>query len=422
MTTTTTTYDPIALGSLAFWHKTAAERERDFRVLRDQRPVSWHRPAEGTMLPMPEDSGFWAITRHADVLEVSKRPDDFCSGQGVIFEAVPELIIESASSFLVLDAPRHTQLRKLVSTAFTPRRVAMINDQIRSQAERLVDRLIDIGDCDFVAEFSRRLPQWTIYEMIGLPEDLRDAATDGADGMVSWGDEEVRAGREPEELLFESLLNLTRIALDLAADRRAHPGDDLMTGLVQAEVDGQGLTDEEIAAFFVLLSVGGNDTTRNSISVGMRALTENPDQRRLLVEELDAHIGTAVEEIVRWASPVMTFRRTATRDLELRGRQIREGDWVVMFYASANHDDRVFTDPDRFDVTRNPNPHVGYGGGGPHFCLGAMLARTQLRCVFSELMRRVPDLEVDEPVFLGGNFMNAVKSMPCRLNLTARAV
>jgi cytochrome P450 len=336
----------------------------------------------------------------------------------VLFEEIPQEVIEAASSFLAMDAPRHTQLRKLVSSAFTPRQIARINTQIENQAQRLVDRLIDTGDCDFVAEISRKLPQWTIYEMIGLPEDQREAATDAADGMISWADEDVRAGREPLGLIGHSLMTLTGIALDLAAARRAHPRDDLMTDLVHAEVDGQRLTDQEIAAFFALLSVGGNDTTRNSTSVAMRAFTEFPEQRRLLAADFDQHVGTAVEEIVRWASPVMTFRRTSTRDLDLHGQHIRAGDWVILFYASANHDDRVFTNPDTFDVTRNPNPHVGFGGGGPHFCLGAMLARTQLRCILDQLVHRVPNLEVGEPVHLVGNFMNAIKSMPCRLNLT----
>jgi cytochrome P450 len=420
MTPTRPAYDPVSLAPLSFWAKSAAEKELDFRVLRDERPVSWHPPAEGSMLPPPEDGGFWGITRHADVLAVSKRPKDFRSGQGVLFEEIPEEVIEASSSFLAMDAPRHTQLRKLVSSAFTPRQIARINTQVENQSRRLVDRLIDIGDCDFVAEVSRKLPQWTIYEMIGLPEDLRDAATDGADGMISWADEDVRAGREPLELIGHSLMTLTGIALDLATDRRAQPRDDLMTNLVQAEVDGQRLSDQEIAAFFVLLSVGGNDTTRNSTSVAMRAFTEFPGQRWLLRTEFDQHVGTAVEEIVRWASPVMTFRRTATRDLDLHGQHIRAGDWVILFYASANHDDRAFTNPSSFDVTRHPNPHVGFGGGGPHFCLGAMLARTQLRCILDQLLHRVPNLEVGQPTRLVGNFMNAIKSMPCQLNL-ARA-
>jgi cytochrome P450 len=201
-------YDPISLSPLSFWAKSPAEKDLDFRVLRRERPVSWHPPVEGTMLPSAQRDGFWAVTRHADVVDISKRPKDFCSGQGVMFDQVPAEIQEAASSFLAMDAPRHTQLRKLVSSAFTPRRIAQVDAQIEREATLLVDRLIDIGDCDFVAEISRKLPQWTIFDMIGLPGELRDAATDGADGMISWADEDVRGGREPVELLASSLTRI----------------------------------------------------------------------------------------------------------------------------------------------------------------------------------------------------------------------
>lgn len=418
MTHTRPGYDPVSVGSLAFWGKPAAERERDLRILRDERPVSWQRPAEGTMLPQEEGAGFWAITRHADIQHVSKNPKDFCSGQGIMIEDVPEDILEAASSFLATDAPRHTQLRKLVSAAFTPKQVKRIEAQIQDQARRIVDDLIETGDCDFVDEVARKLPMWTIYEMCGLPQEQRLPAAHAADGMVSWSDADVRAGKEPAELLNDSLITLITIGLDLAESRRAHPGDDLMTNLVNAEIDGEKLTDEDIAAFFVLLSVAGNDTTRNTITLGMKALTDFPDQRKILAADFDATIGTALDEFVRWVTPVMTFRRVATRDMELHGRQIREGDWVVMYYASGNRDERVFTDPMTFDVRRTPNQHVGFGGGGPHFCMGNMLAKTQLRAIFGELLHRVPDLRVGDPVPVVGNFVDGVKSMPCTLHLS----
>ncbi|MBN9735611.1 MULTISPECIES: cytochrome P450 [unclassified Pseudonocardia] len=410
-------YDPVSLAPIAFWAKSPEEREKDYAVLRELRPISWHPPAEGSMMP-PQQPGFWAVTRHADIVTVSKDAETFCSGEGITMEDIPSDILEAVSSFLATDAPRHTKLRKLVSAAFTPKRVKKIEDQIRNQAVRLVDQLIETGDCDFVEQISARLPQWTIFEMVGVEDqESRDLATKGAVGMVSWGDEEVLAGREPAELLTESLMALINVALDLAEARRAEPRDDLMTNLVQAEVDGEQLTDEEIAAFFCLLSVAGNDTTRNTTSAAMRALTVDRDQRALLREDFDGRIGPAIDEFVRWASPVMTFRRTATRDVELGGQLIREGEWVVLFYPSGNRDPEVFDDPMRFDITRSPNPHVGFGGGGPHFCMGNQLAKSQLRAIFSELLTRVPDIEVDEPVYLAGNFMQAIKSMPCRLNL-----
>lgn len=411
-------YDPVSLAPIAFWAKSPEEREKDYAVLRKHRPISWHPPAEGSMTPPQEGGGFWAVTRHEDIVAVSQDPETFCSGEGITMEDIPSDILEAVSSFLATDAPRHTKLRKLVSAAFTPKRVKKIEDQIRNQAVRLVDELIETGDCDFVKQISRRLPQWTIYEMVGVEDqESRDLATQGADGMVSWADDEVLAGREPAELMTESLMQLINVALDLAEARRTEPRDDLMTNLVQAEVDGEQLTDEEIAAFFCLLSVAGNDTTRNTTSSTMRALTVNPDQRALLREDFDGRIGVAIDEFVRWASPVMTFRRTATRDVELHGQHIRAGDWVVLFYPSGNRDPEVFDDPMRFDITRTPNPHVGFGGGGPHYCMGNQLAKTQLRAIFSELLTRVPDIEAGEPVYLAGNFMQAIKSMPCRLNL-----
>ncbi len=421
MTPTATTdrppYDEVSLSPLSFWAKSPDEREADFAVLRRERPLSWHPPAEGSMMPPEDGSGFWAVTRHADIVAVSKDPETFCSGQGIQMEDVPPDILEAASSFLATDAPRHTMLRKLVSAAFTPKRVRTIEDQIRAQARRLVDELVDTRDGDFVAQVSRRLPQWTIFEMMGVEDqDARDRATEAADGMVSWADEDVRRGREPAELLTESLMTLITIALEHAEARREHPADDLMSNLALAEVDGERLTDEEIAAFFVLLSVAGNDTTRNTISSTVRQFTLHPDQRRLLAADFDGRIGPAVDEFVRWATPVMTFRRTATRDVELHGRHVRAGDWVVLFYGSGNRDPEVFADPLRFDITRSPNPHVGFGGGGPHYCMGNQLARTQLRALFSELLTRAPGLEAGEPIYLAGNFMQAIKSMPYRLN------
>ncbi|HEV7791510.1 MAG TPA: cytochrome P450 [Pseudonocardia sp.] len=416
VTATRPDYDPVSLAPLSFWRQTPQEREASFRELRARRPISWHPPAEGSMLPQTEGGGFWAVTRHADIVSISKNTDTFVSGRGVILEAVPQELLDSAQSFLAMDAPRHTQLRRLVSSAFTPRRVKVIEEQIRGQANRLVGELIEAGDCDLVDQLARRLPMWTIFEMVGLSPESRDAATHAADGMVSWADDDVRGDLEPAQLLFQSLMTLHGISKELAASRRASPQDDLMTNLVQAEVDGERLTDEEIGAFFVLLSVAGNDTTRNTISHTAMAFTEFPGERARLLADFPGRIGTAVEEFIRWATPVMTFRRTAARDIELHGQDIREGDWVVMFYSSGNRDESVFSDPGRFDVLRSPNNHVGFGGGGPHFCLGNMLARTQLRAVWDELLHRVPNLEVGEPTYLVGNFMSAVKKLPCTLN------
>ena len=406
-------YDPVPLSSLSFWSLTADERDESFSELRRHRPVSWHPPFEGAMMPSLESAGgYWAVVRHADVVAVSRNPEVFCSGEGIMLEDVPPAVLDAAQSFLAMDAPRHTMLRRLVSSAFTPRQVARIEDQIVAQAVAIVDDALGgPAEFDFVNGVSKRLPMWTISDMMGVPLDAREAVTNAADSVVSWNDPDILGDRQPLELLLDSLVTMHTTARALAEARRVDPADDLMTALVQAEVEGERLTDDEICAFFVLLSVAGNDTTRNSISHGMKALCDHPDQRALLTRAFDEQIGTAVEEIVRWATPVMTFRRTATRDTEIAGQPIAAGDKVVMFYAAANRDETAFPHADRFDITRHPNEHVGFGGGGPHFCMGASLARRQLRAIFRELLHRVPDLELGAPELLVGNFIHGVTKM-----------
>lgn len=408
-------FDPVSISPLSFWQLTAEEREPYFKVLRDERPVSWHPPIEGSMMPAPVD-GVWAVTRHEDIVYLSKNPELFCSGRGVIIEPIPEEFLDASNSFLAMDGEKHSSLRRLISSVFTPRQVAKIADQVNNQAKSIVDDLVKTRDGDFVAQVSKRLPMWTIYEMMGLPPEKRYETTAFADGMVSWADEEVAAGREPAEVMNDSLVGLLTVGLELAEQRRAHPESDLMTMLVQAEVDGRRLTDDELGAFFVLLSVAGNDTTRNTTSLTTMALQQFPDQRALLEKDFDGHIKVAIEEFLRWSTPVMTFRRTATRDTVLHDQQIKEGDWVLMMYPSGNRDERVFDKPNAFDIRRNPNPHIAFGGGGPHFCMGAFLARMQLEAIFRELIFHAPTLRVGEPQYLTSNFMHAVKSLPYTLN------
>ena len=234
--------------------------------------------------------------------------------------------------------------------------------------------------------------------------------------MVAWADPDVAAGREPGEVLTESLVGLLDIGITLAQARRDKPENDLMTSLVQAEVDGRKLTDDELGPYFVLLSVAGNDTTKTTTTFTTIALDRFPEQKALLRNDFDGRINVAIEEFVRWTTPVMTFRRTATQDTELRGQHIRKGDWVTMVYSSANRDERVFANPYEFDITRSPNPHVGFGGGGPHFCMGAFMGKMQLESIFRELISRAPNLRVGEPEYLTGNFITAVKRLPYTLD------
>src|SRR2546421_8754976 len=397
------------LGSLEFWGRPAEERDRCFARMRREEPLSRHQPPEDILgLPEQERMSYWAVVRYDDVRRISRDPATFCSAQGVQFGDVPQELLEASQSFVAMDAPRHTKLRGLVSAAFTPRQVARIEEGIARNARQIVEAAAPTGGGDFVELIAKRLPLVTISDMIGVPDADREQVVADADLLVSVADPEVFGERAPIEMLGEAMWKLTEFAKDLAAQREKHPGDDLMTALVQAEVDGDRLTHAEIGAFFVLLSVAGNDTTRHSTSHAMRALTVHPDQRPLVLESP----ATAVEEFVRWATPVLTFRRTATRDVELHGQKIGEGEKVVLFYHSGNRDEDAFADPWRFDVLRDPNHHVGFGGGGPHYCLGASLARTQLRSIFTELLTRLPDIEADEPeLFRHASFIHGVKRM-----------
>ena len=413
----TRAFDPVDISSHAFWARPPAERDPVFARLRRERPVSWHRPAETNLLPNPDDPGFWALTRHADIVEASRNAEVFASGQefgGVMLEDAPPEVLEAAHSILAMDDPRHGRQRKLISSVFTPKRVARIEEQIREQARLIVDAVAPLGEIDFVEQVASRLPMWTISEMIGIEEADREKVAAAAAAMVSWNDAEFVGDGQPIQVLLTGLMTLHGVARELAATRRATPADDVMTALVQAELDGARLTDEEIVAFFVLLCVAGNDTTRQTASHTVLALRDHPDQRAALLEDFDGRAGPAVEEFVRWASPVLTFRRTARVDTEIGGQKIAAGEKVVLFYRSGNQDETVFDDPLRFDLTRTPNKHVGFGGGGPHFCLGSHLARTQLRALFGELLPRLDDLTVGEPEYLAGNFINGIKRLPAR--------
>jgi cytochrome P450 len=402
------------LGSLDFWGMPAQERDRYFAELRRDAPISRHQPPEDILgLPDQGRMSYWAIVRYDDVRRISRDPATFCSGQGTQFADAPPEFLEASLSFLAMDAPRHTKLRGLVSSAFTPRQVSRIEEGIRVNARTIVAEAAPSGGGDFVQLIAKRLPLVTISDMIGVPDSDRERVVAAADLLVTTSDPEAFGERPPIEVLGEALWTLTSFATELAAHRERNPDDDLMTALVQAEIDGERLTHAEIAAFFVLLSVAGNDTTRHTTAHAMRALSVNPDQRALLMADLDERMPAAVEEFVRWASPVLTFRRTTTREVELHGERLPAGEKVVLFYHSANRDDRAFDDPWRFDLTRDPNRHLGFGGGGPHYCLGASLARTQLRALFGELLRVVPDIEASEPELLRSAFIHGVKRMDC---------
>ncbi len=402
------------ISSLAFWSQPASARALTFAELRRSIPVSFQEPSDFGMVRSAR--GFWAVTRHADVVHISRTPELFCSGQGVGMGEIPVDLLELNASFLVMDAPRQTALRRVVSGAFTPRRVAQLQDRIQTEARRIVDEFVESGGGDVVQEFARKLPLWTISEMMGVPESMRGDLYSAAEAQIAAQDPEF-AGDDSEKaaIAIEAGMTMHRIAAELLAERRTNPGDDILSTLVNSELDGQPLSDQMLGGIFVLFSTAGNDTTKTTTSHAFKSFADNPAQWDLLVND-GSLLSTAVEELVRSASPVIHFRRTATTDTTLGDTQIAEGDAVVMFYESANHDESVFSDPDRFNITRSPNPHVGFGGGGPHFCLGANLARTQLRALFSRLAERVSSMECGEPDYLVSNFINGIKRMPVKVS------
>jgi len=408
-------YDPADISSRAFWSQTAAEREKTYAVLRAKRPVSWHQPVEDMLMKDPNDQGFWAVVRHADLVEVTKRHEDFISGEGIVMESMPQELLDAGQGFIAMDPPRHTKIRRLLSSAFTPKQIRRINDQIEANARRIVDGIAAKGEVDFVPEVAALVPMHNICDMMGIDEADRSKMAYEAQFAGAWNDPELMGDQEPLGRLFEAMLYLGELAGRYIAERRRNPGEDLLSNLVQAEVDGERLTDDEIISFFGLLTIAGNDTTRQSTSHAMKALTDFPEQRAWLMEDLDGRLKGAVEEMVRWATPIMTFRRTASRDCELNGQQITQGDKVVMFYASANWDTEVFEAPERFDLSRNPNPHVSFGGGGIHHCLGNQLARQQLAAIYRELLTRLPDIEVSgEPSYTVSTFFHGVNHLPVR--------
>ena len=407
--------DEIDLSDFEFWAGDRDVREGAFRTLRDTPGLRFfaERAFEGS--PIPPGPGYWALVRHDDVWTASRNPELFCSGQGSNIGDLSVELNEFFGSMINMDDPKHYRLRSIVAKGFTPKEVARVEQFVKDKAVRLVDRLLEEHpdrQCDFVEAIAAPLPLEIICEMMGIPRDDVQQVFRWTNTILGAGDPEY--GGSFENLLASSL-EMFAYAQALGEDRQAHPTDDLTSVLMHAEVDGERLTTQEFGSFFILLVVAGNETTRNAVSHGMKALTDHPDQRQVWWDDFDGHAKTAVEEIVRWATPVIHFRRTATADTELSGQQIAAGDKVVLWYNSANRDERVFTDPYRFDVTRPLHPtQVGFGAGGPHFCLGANLARREITVMFDEIHRRVPDLRVTgEPAYLQSFFINGIKRLPC---------
>lgn len=381
-----------------------------FDLLRREAPVHWHEH--------PQFRGFWAVTRHADVRSVSRDDVTYSTevGSAFIQDHTEEALEMVRMTLLNMDPPKHSRYRRLVSAGFTPRMVGRIVDNIEERAVAIVDAIKGRDEIDFVEEVAAELPLQVICEMIGVPEEDRHLIFDWSNQLVG--------GQDPDFQTSEELGHLAAGGIyaycdAIADDRRAHPRDDIMTALVQAEVDGDRLSKQELNMFFVLLCVAGNETTRNLMSHAMLALIEHPEARADLVANIDddALWATATEEFLRWGGSIHNFRRTATKDAEIAGQPIAEGDKVVIYYLAANRDAAVFEDPYKFDIRRTPNDHQTFGGGGTHFCLGANLARSEIKIMIREFLRRYPDVSLaGEPRRLRSDFINGIKALPVNLN------
>jgi cytochrome P450 len=401
--------DEVDLSSGRFWARPAQEREAAFTLLRRDRPLPFF--AEPDIPWATRGPGYYAVTRHADIVEVSRQPDIFSSAQGVTVFDPPPQAREFFDSMINMDDPRHARLRRIVSRGFTRQRIAKLDADIARTAARIVDAVIDRGRCDFVTEVAAKLPLIVICDLMGVPEDDYEYVAERTDMILGAGDPDCTPS---PAALFTAAAELAGMVKELAADRARTPRNDLTSALIHADLNGDGLTAQELGSFFSLLLQAGTETTRNALSHGLIFLTDYPEQKRRWAADYDGHARTAVEEILRLASPIIYMRRTVTQDCRLAGQPLSKGDKILLYYWSANRDETVFPEPHRFDITRDPNPHLTFGAPGPHNCLGAHLARREITVMFHELMRRVPSFHaVGEPDRLRSGFVNGIKHITC---------
>jgi methyl-branched lipid omega-hydroxylase len=407
--------DGIDLSANEFWELSLAERHNAFAALRQLDAPPYFTDPETPFTTQGE--GYYALVKHADVLEASRHADIFSSARGAtsLVDLPPEFN-EYFGSMINMDDPRHARLRRIVSQAFTPRMIKKFEDDAQRAAAQIVDDLLVTGPCDFVSNVSARLPMKIICDMMGIGDEHYEMVLRNTNTILAGGDPEFISDSMDEAIgqILTAGADLAGLVTSLIAEREGNPGDDLISALATANIDGEQLTPAELGSFFILLVVAGNETTRNAISHSLVLLTEHADQRELLLGDFDGRIAAAVEEIVRYVSPVIWMRRSVTRDAVINGHQYREGDKAALFYWAANRDESVFSDPLRFDITRSPNPHVGFGGAGPHFCLGAHLARREITVMLRELLSRVPSIRAaGEPDRLLSSFINGIKHLPC---------
>jgi cholest-4-en-3-one 26-monooxygenase len=382
------------------------EHHEMFTVLREKAPLFWH--------DHPDGFGFWNVVKHADVRHVNRDNELFSSEAGGIsienYDEQPDNgahVDQRGLNMLYTDPPKHTRYRRLVNKGFTPRMVGLLEQFLAHRTTLIVDNVIERGEADFVGDLAAELPLQAIAEIMGVPQEDRHLLFKWSNDLIGIDDPEYKG--DP----LVAAMELYSYTHELAAQRGVDPQDDIITKLINAEIEGDRLTEIELDLFMMLLAVAGNETTRNATSHGMYALLTHPEQLALLQSDIDTYIDSAVDEIIRWASPVLHFRRTTTAPTELLGTEIQKGSRVVMWYISANRDEEVFDDPFSFDITRSPNDHIAFGGGGAHYCLGANLARAELRLIFREIIERIPDMRLaGEPDYLRSNFIGGIKRLP----------
>ncbi len=382
-----------------------------FTYLRQHAPIYKHPEPNG-------GPGFWVVSRYDDVVAINRDGQTFSSEQargGVVAmeDAVAaQDLTAQGRMMLTMDAPDHTRYRALVNRGFTPRMINTLHAPIRAMVKEIVDRALEKRECDFVTEIASELPLQVIAQMLGVPFEDRHKLFEWSNRLIGGDDPEFAVSRE---VAISAAFEMYNYSNELAKRRRFEPRDDIVTALLNADIDGDQLSEMDFNVFFLLLAVAGNETTRNALSHGINALIDHPDQYRMLRDD-PALVPSATEEILRWASPVMYFRRNVTRDTQVRGQQIKAGDKIAIWYISANRDESIFENPFSFDIRRTPNEHVAFGGGGPHFCLGANLARMEMNTMFDELVRRVAAVErIGEVKRLRSTFVNGIKHLPVRL-------
>jgi cholest-4-en-3-one 26-monooxygenase len=384
---------------------------QEFLELRRTAPLWWVEQTPEARAGFPGSTGYWAVSKHADVAAVSKDSKNFSTAEnGAIIRFAPDMTRDQVELQRVMlinqDPPDHTKTRQIISRGFTPRAIGAMHELLVDRANRIIDEALAKGEGDFVYDVAAELPLQAIADLLGVPQEDRRKLFDWSNQMLAYDDPEYDV--DPDVAAAEIL----GYAMAMAEDRKANPRDDIITKLITADVDGHKLNDDEFGYFVILLAVAGNETTRNAITHGMNAFLDNPEQWELYKRERPR---SAVDEIIRWATPVTVFQRTALNDVEVGGQLVGKGERVGLFYASGNHDEDVFTDPRRFDITRDPNPHLSFGGHGAHYCIGANLARLEVEVMFNAIADRMPDIsKAGDPRRLRSAWINGIKELPVR--------